>query len=158
MLAGAVEVRKASPGSISPSALAQRLDLALELFLPGIHDRTGADVFERAHLARRGARLLEERAALGRRLVELVEFLPVLAPLDQRHERAGLARLESRQAVVDERDPVAALGELAFVDEVDSGLALQPDDVRHLLLQTGQVRPRVGPDFVGRRECTRRAW
>ena len=103
------------------------LDLTAHGILACVGDRSRAD-----ELGAPGADLLarrvEQRAALGRVLVEACELLAVAAPGDHRH--AGpLAFLEATEAVVGERQPVTALGVLALIDEVQAGLTLPPDDV-----------------------------
>src|SRR6185503_15136506 len=57
------------------------------------------------------------------------------SPVPTRGQDAGhdgrVALLETRQALVDVGDEVPVLGELAFVDEVDAGVALLCDDLPH---------------------------
>src|SRR6185503_20581320 len=70
----------------------------------------------------------EQRLTLGRVAVELGELLAVLA---LRHDPAAGRRrtlLEPTQTRVEERQPVSALRELPFVDDVDAARALLLDD------------------------------
>jgi hypothetical protein len=74
------------------------------------------------------ARLKEECAAFGGPLVEVRKLLTILA---ERYDRwsLALARCESTEAIIGEGQPVAAFGVLAFVDDVQAGLALPLDEL-----------------------------
>src|SRR5690606_31049868 len=105
----------------------QRVDLALQLVVSFVRDRARADPVRPLPpdlLARR----IEERAPLGRIAGELRELLAVLALQDQRDTIATRALREPAEAIVDVRQPVAALRVLAFVDDVEADLALLAHD------------------------------
>ena len=107
-----------------------------------VGDRAGAHpaLSPRADLPGRG---VEQRAAFGSVAIERVELLAVAALRDQRLLAVSAARLEPGEAVVGERQPVAALGVLALVDEVEAELALPGHDARDRLAQLRIGRRRV---------------
>ena len=99
-------------------------DLALERRASGVGDRPGAnpDGTQALDLL---ARCVEERALLAGIAIELGERLAVPALCDERHgARLGRARLEAAEARLDIGKPVATLGVLAFVDQVEPEVAL----------------------------------
>src|SRR5688572_15036938 len=97
----------------------QQLDLALESLLARVANRLTTHPVANPGGLRRDARgLLEQRAARQRLRVEVVELLPIRARAQQRGRALGRHADESGEARTDERDPIAALGELAFVDDV----------------------------------------
>ncbi len=118
-------------GRMSVERVAQCVDFPLERVMAHILDWAAAQQRHpaRRRLIRNRARLLEQRAARQRLVVEVRELRPVLAGRQHGAHGGGVGRLESRQARVDERDEVAALGQLAFVDEVDARVALFSNDV-----------------------------
>ena len=113
---------------------------------------------------RRLLRDIEQRAALSRIFVEICEGLAILTLREQRPPRI-LRWLEAGQSAVDIAQPVAALGELAFVDDIDAGIPLRryhgADVVRIRLAfgggdlaASGQAADMSGKDFC-RLRCMR---
>ncbi len=107
-------------------------DFTLQGVVSAVSHGTGADVFVGADLVGGGTGLLEERASFHCGFVEGGEFQPVLAAGQESEHGSRRTDLEAGEAVVDEADPVTPLGELAFIDQVDSRLALQAHDVGDL--------------------------
>ena len=102
------------------------IDLLLQLGLADVSDGPGAGLY-RPLFADLRARRIEQRAAFGGVTVEVCEFLPVLALLDQR--LAGRLRDlgEAAETALHVAQPIAALGVFALVDDVDAGRALPRD-------------------------------
>ena len=108
----------------------QRADLARERVAAGVGDGAGGGGVA-AHQLHAVVAGEEKRLPLGRVPIELGEGLAIL-PL--RHDRsAGRHRtlLESPQPVIHEREPVALLGQLALVDDVEASGALLRHHPRH---------------------------
>ncbi len=126
----------------------QAADLALQEALTPVRHRADAGPIQQPPLVRRPACLLEQRTAVARGLIELGELLPVRALGQQLGGRRGRAGLEAGEPVGDETDPVAALGELTLVDDVDAGGALGLHDVANrgaeLLLIDAVRLPELG--------------
>ncbi len=124
------------------------VDLALEADLPDVSDGTGAGL-HRAFLGDLRAGRIEQGAALGSILVEVGEFLAILALLDQRLPARRLDLGEAAEARLHVAQPVAALGILAFVDDIDPDLALPRDHGAHIL---GELRRVAGRNAVVERQ------
>ena len=101
-----------------------------------------------------GAGLLEQGAVLQHSEVEVAELHPVGAAQQQLAQCAGMAgRFVSTETGGQVLRPVAALGQLALVDEVDAGLALFVDDFSDRLAQTVVVDVDSCPHIVRCRQC-----
>ena len=72
---------------------------------------------------------VEQGAGLGRVIVEFGKILAILALHDER--LAVLARTfgKAAETVIDVRQPIAALGVFAFVDDIEPNVALFSDDL-----------------------------
>ena len=100
-----------------------------------------------------GARHLEQRAVLQHRQVELAEVDPILARHQQLAVRAArLGRLVAAEPRREVLDPVAALGELALVDEVDARRALHRAHIGNRFAEAFVGDVGVGPDVERRRQ------
>jgi hypothetical protein len=71
---------------------------------------------------------IEQRAALVGIFIERGEVFAVLAPLDQWLAFRFVNLSETAEPGLHIAQPVAAFGELTFVDDVDAGFALLGDD------------------------------
>ena len=108
-------------------ALDQRGDLPLEGCVTAIGERAHAvpvDAGIGGDLLRRLPRFLEERAGGHPVPVEIGKLDPVGAGEKQPGALALARGLEADDPGVDEHDPVAALGDLALVDEIHAGSLL----------------------------------
>ena len=154
-------VRKASDDGCVAERGLHHVDLTLERGLAAIVDgRCAHPVLDGLgrllgalrHVLGR-SRLLEQRAVLQHGEVEVTELDPVGAREQQLPERTGMpGRLVAAEARREVLRPVATLGELAFVDEVDAGTALR---VAHLGHRGGQAFLRdvePSPDVVRSRQ------
>ena len=105
----------------------QHVDLARELAHADVGHRCGRDGVAPRELDAL-VRHEEQRLAFGRVLVEVGELLAILPA--RHHRAAGRKRtlLEAAEPSIGKREPVAALGQLAFVDDVDARCALLLDD------------------------------
>lgn len=83
----------------------------------------------------KSARLVEERAVLGGVLVEFGEFLAVLAARQKMDAALCGPRLEAAETVFDIREPIAALGIFALIDDIDADRPLFGNDGANRLAQ-----------------------
>src|SRR5690349_7936651 len=95
-------------------------------------------------------------------LIEGGELLAVLALQNDRHAGARGSGFESAKPVVDIGQPVTALGVFAFVDDVQAGAELLPDNLgdtaAQLRLVVGGCRIEAGEtrkaaDMGGQNSC-----
>jgi hypothetical protein len=70
----------------------------------------------------------KQRLSFSRVSVEVRKLLAILASQQHRSGGRQCARFETAKPAVRERQPVAALGELALVDDVDANRALLIDN------------------------------
>ena len=105
----------------------QHVDLARELAHADVRHRCGRDGVTPRELDAI-VRREEQRLAFGRVLVEVGKLLPILTARHHRSARWKRPILEAAEASIGKREPVSALGQLAFVDDVDARLALLLDD------------------------------
>ncbi len=135
-------------------------DLALEGGLTAVMDRLGRHpvlhglarlLGALGHVLGRSG-LFEQRAVLEDGEVEVAELDPVGARQQQLAVGAGmpggLVATEARREIL---DPVSALGELPFVDEVETGLTLRRAHLGHGVAQALLVDVDSTPHVVRRR-------
>ncbi len=125
------------------------VDLLFERGLPDVTDRPGAGL-NRALLRHLRARCIEQRAALAGVFVEVSELFPILALFDQWLAFGQVDVGETAKPGLHVAQPVAAFGELAFVDDVDAGLSLACDDCGDVVGKMRLVTDRQ--PFVRRQE------
>ena len=97
--------------------------------LPGVGNGASADRMF-AHFFDLVAGFEEKRSAFGGPLVKIRELLAIFA-LGHHGRPFALTRRKSAEAIIGKRKPIAALGVLAFVDNVQADLALALDQMAY---------------------------